>query len=65
MLMDLEGKLRFINEYGELETFKPEDWEEASTGVAVIASGAGVVLLVYLLAIFFMFTGENGLVYCF
>ena len=42
MLMELMGKLRFLYEYGELETVKPGDRAEASAGAAVGASGAGV-----------------------
>ena len=41
MLMELMGKLRFLNEYGELENVKPGYWKEASTGAAVGASGTG------------------------
>ena len=53
MLIELVGKLRFLNEYGELETVKPVDREEASDG----AAGAGMVSFVSLLVIFFVFTG--------
>ena len=63
--MELVGKLQFLNEYGELETVKPEDWVEALVGVVEGESGEGVVYIISFLAIFFMFTGENGLVLCF
>ena len=53
----LVGKLRFIDEYRELETVKPGDWEEQLAGAVVEASGAGVVYNVSLFSIFFMFTG--------
>ena len=43
MLMDLVGKLRFLNEYGELENSNLRDWEETSTRAAVVALGTGVV----------------------
>ena len=49
----------------ELETVNPRYQEEALAGVEVGASGAGVVYIVYFWAIFFMFTGVNGLVCCF
>ena len=66
MLMELVGKFRFIKEYGELETVKPGDQAEASTGVMVGAlvgaSRTGVVSIASFLDILFMFTGENGLV---
>ena len=39
MLMELAGKLLFLNKYGELETVKPRDQAEASVGAAVGASG--------------------------
>ena len=64
MLMELVGKLLFLNEYGELGTINPVDRVEASERAAVVSSGVGVVSIVYLLAIFFVFAGENGLV-CF
>ena len=45
--MELVGKLRFHNEYGELENTNPgdraEESEGAVLGVAVVASGVGVV----------------------
>ena len=49
MLMKLVGQLRFLNEYGELETVKPGYQAEASDRVAVGASGAGMVLIFFLL----------------
>ena len=42
MLMELEGKLRYLNKYGELQTVKPGYWMEESLGAAVGTSGAGV-----------------------
>ena len=63
--MEPVENLWFLNEYGELETINPGDQEKASEGAAVEESGAGVMLIVSLLVIFFMFTGENGLVCCF
>ena len=60
MLMELVRTLRSLGEYGELETFKPGDHAEA--GAAVGASGVGVVSIDSFLVIFFIFTGENGLV---
>ena len=56
MLMELVEKLQFLNECGELETVKPGYRAEASAVVVVGASGAGVVLIVSFLDIFFMFT---------
>ena len=56
MLMELVEKLQFLNECGELETVKPGDRAEASAVVVVGVSGAGVVLIVSFLDIFFMFT---------
>ena len=53
MLLDMVEKLRFINENGELETIKPGDQVKSLMG----ASGAGVMWIVSLLAILFMFTG--------
>ena len=60
MLVEMLGKLRFLNEYGELETVNPGDWEKASVAVEIRASGTGVVSVVSLFTIFFMCTGENG-----
>ena len=57
--MKLVGKFRCLNEYGALETVKPGDMEKSSARAMAEASGKGVVLIVYLLAILFMFTGEN------
>ena len=37
----LKYLLQFINEYGELETVKPGDPEEASLRAAVEVSGSG------------------------
>ena len=53
--MELVVKLRFLNEYGELETFRPVDRAEASGRVAEVESGAEVVLIVSLLVISFMY----------
>ena len=44
---------------------KPGDRVEASTEAVAGASESGLVLIVPFLSIFFMFTGENGLVCCF
>ena len=55
--MELVEKLIFLNEYGYLETVKPEYWTEALEGASVGASGSGVVYIVSLLSIFFMLTG--------
>ena len=63
--MYLVGKLRFFNEYGELETADPGDQVEVLAGLAVGESGAGVLSIVSLLFILFMFNGENVLVFCF
>ena len=57
MLMELVGELQFLNEYGESKTVKPVDWAEESEGEALI-SVAGMVLIVSLLAILFIFTGK-------
>ena len=35
MLMELVGKLLFLNKYGELETVKPGNQAEASVGAVV------------------------------
>ena len=56
VLMELVRKLRFLNEYGKLETVKPGDWEEASEGATVGASDAWVVYTVSFLAILLMVT---------
>ena len=56
--------MRFLKEYGELETVNPGYWAEASEVAVIEESVAGVVYILSLLAIFFMFTGENGLVCC-
>ena len=45
VLMELVGKLRFFNGYGELETVKPGDQAGASVEAAVGTLGAGVVLI--------------------
>ena len=58
-------KLRFFNEYGELETINLGYRVESSAGVAVVALVAGAVYIVSFLAICIMFTGENILVCCF
>ena len=63
--MELVGKLRFLNKYGELETVNPGDREEAPTEAVVGVSVAGVVTFLYLFAILFMFTAENVLACCF
>ena len=63
--MELVGKLRYLNEYGELETVKPGDREEALAVTEVVALGTWVVLIVPVLSTFYMFTGKNGLVCCF
>ena len=63
--MELVEKLRFFNEYEELETVKSRDLEKALMGAAVGALGAVVLLIVSFLEIFFIFTGENVLVCCF
>ena len=48
-----------------LETVKPGDWAEVSVGAAVGEMVPGALSIVSLLTIFFVFTGENGLVcYC-
>ena len=65
MLMGLVVKLRFLNEYGELETVKPGYQVKDSAGASVGSSGTGLVLIFSFLYILFMFTGENGLVCCF
>ena len=43
MTMELVGKLRFLNEDGELDTVNPGERAEALTGTAVGAVGAGLV----------------------
>ena len=63
--MELVGRLRFLNEYGELETVKPGYRAEVSAGAEVGSSGTRVMSMVYFLAILFIFIGENGLVCCF
>ena len=62
MLMELVRKLRFLNEYGELETVNPGYQSEASMVAEVGDLGVGLMFIVSFLAISFMFTGENGLV---
>ena len=62
MLMELVGKLRFLNEYRELDTVKPGDQDKASGGVALGVSDESVVSIGSFLSKLFMFTGENGLV---
>ena len=57
VLMDLVGRLRFHNEYGEFETVNPGDRAELLLGAVLESLGAGVVSVVYFLAIFFMFSG--------
>ena len=58
MLMELVGKLLFLNEYGELGNINPGDKVEASARAAVVSSCVWVVSIVYLLDIFFIFAGE-------
>ena len=62
VLIELVGKLRFLNECGYFDTVKTGDWEEASAGAEVVASVAGMVSILSLLDILFVFAGENGLV---
>ena len=47
--MKLVGQLRFLNEYGELETVTPGYQAEASDRAAVGASVANMVLIFVLL----------------
>ena len=51
MLMELVGKLRFLNEYGELENDDPGYRAEASAVAAVVASVAGMMSIVSFLDI--------------
>ena len=66
MLMEeLVGKLQFLNKHGKLENINSGDQAEASAVAAVGVSSARLVSIVSFLEIFFMLTGENGLVCCF
>ena len=51
--------MRFLNEYGELESEEPESWASTSGVSALGASGSGVVSIASLSAMFFMFVFEN------
>ena len=51
--------MRFLNGYGELKSVDPESWVAALGVSALCLSGAGVVSIVSLSAMLFMFPFEN------
>ena len=64
MLVEQGANLRFLNEYGELESVDPASLEKLSGVSASGVSGAGVLLIVPLSDIF-MFPFKNSYMYSF